>query len=129
MNLIEGRGVVGVLLAFYPRIRFERESVEAWGTALADYDLDNALAAANELGRTSRFVPTLAELLDATRRARRERLREEPAALPAATERPYPFARFLADYPEMRARVETLDGSLFGAVFAQILREELGRAA
>lgn len=107
MNVTEARGVVGVLIAYYPTKRFERESVEAWAAGLAEFEVVDALAAANELGRTSKFLPSLAELIGATNLARIRRLDEqgtrrlpEPAGGPWIT-----FETWLADYATEAERV------------------------
>jgi hypothetical protein len=132
MKFQEARGVVGVLLAFYPRVSLRSESVDAWATALSEFEAPDALAAVNELARASKFFPALAEVLDSTRNARTQRLPGLRGAAPAADVGEwYPFARFLAEHPEMRPRVEALEGSWVGSLFADILRREieLGRAA
>jgi hypothetical protein len=129
VTLHEARGVIGVLLAFYPRASLRAESVDAWATALSEFQTQDALAAVNELGRSSKFFPSLAELLDSTRQASAQRIpRQQASALSGSAGEWYPFARFLAEHPEMRPRVEALEGSWIGSIVADILRREMGRA-
>jgi hypothetical protein len=120
-------GIVAALAAYFPRSRIADETRTAWAAALAEHDVLDGLAAANALGRSSRFLPALAELLDETRRAQAARIGSVPA-LPEQLPEPYPFALFLAEHPEIKSRLLALQGTLFGAVFAEILRGEIASA-
>jgi hypothetical protein len=130
MDHAKARSVVAALFAYFPRAKEPEEvTLQAWAYALAEYEVVDALAAANELGRSSRFFPSLAELLDATRRARTERIGYERPELPSSEPKPYPFALFLAEHPDIVPRVLALQGSLMGEVVAGLLARELGKAA
>jgi hypothetical protein len=97
MNRRESDAVVACLFAHYPRAAVPADSREAWAYALAEHEFVDGIAAANDLGRTSRYPPSLADLLDATRRLRGERLAERPIGelrQPGAIT----FSRWLAEY-------------------------------
>ena len=61
------------------RRRGSSETVEAWAVALGEYETQDALAAVNASARTSKFLLSLAELIEATNRTRIGRLGERPA--------------------------------------------------
>jgi len=83
MNETEARQAIGVLTAYYPRDEVPASTVAAWSAALADYDVRDAIGAANVLGADRRFLPSLAEWLVEVRAVRRDRWqREEARALP-----------------------------------------------
>jgi hypothetical protein len=84
MTLDEARGVVVALAAYFPRASFPEATRLAWAAALGEHDAVDALAAVNDLGRSSKYLPSLAELLEATRTARRDRYARLPErTLPA----------------------------------------------
>ena len=78
MMLEQALGIVASLVAYFPRARIPDESRAAWATALTEHDAIDALVAVNELGRSSIYLPSLAEVLAACRAARRDRLANLP---------------------------------------------------
>jgi hypothetical protein len=104
MTDVEARQVLAVLLAYFPRMTLPPETVGAWASGLAPFDVRDAVVAANEIGRHSKFWPTLAELIAETKAQRSDRLVSEPQPeLPASG--PFcSFEEFLAANPDMAER-------------------------
>ena len=94
-----------MLLAYFPRMTLPPETVSAWASGLAPFDIRDAVAAANEIGRQSKFYPALAELIAETKSQRADRLAGEPQPeLPEPTGPFCSFEEFLAANPDMAER-------------------------
>lgn len=105
MTAAEARRVLAVLLAYFPRMTLPPETIAAWASGLAPFDVRDAVGAANEIGRLSKFWPALAELIAETRAQRNDRLAREPQ--PQLPEPTGPFCswdEFLAARPDMAER-------------------------
>jgi hypothetical protein len=114
MDYAQARSVVAVLFTYFPREKEPPEATrEAWALGLVDFDAVDALAAANELGRTSRFLPSLAELREAARRMWSARLANKPTHELAEPEG-IGFLEWLSDYatPDMPQRIRRVAPTL-----------------
>lgn len=65
MTPVEVSKLVTLLMACYPGVRFPDGTVVAYETFLVELDHDRAKAAVRDLVRTSKFMPTIAEIVTA----------------------------------------------------------------
>lgn len=114
------------MLTSYFRQELSDETAMLWAHELVAYEIRDGMEAAQILGTAGRFMPSLAEFVDAIRDCRNVRLRREAPALPARYERGITLAEHLAANPDQRERVARMTGWV-GGFFAGILERELGR--
>lgn len=65
MTKIEASQLVAVLFASYPSAHLERNNVDAYVTGIIDLSANDANAAVTRLRRTSKFLPSIAEIREA----------------------------------------------------------------
>lgn len=65
MTKIEASQLVAVLFASYPSAHLERNNVDAYVTGIIDLSANEANAAVTRLRRTSKFLPSIAEIREA----------------------------------------------------------------
>lgn len=103
--------VVSMLAAYFPGKDITDETAVLWERQVAEFEQQDAVAAAESLGTMGRFMPSLAEFVDAIREERNHRLIARALTLPEPV--PYPsdactFEEFLRDRPDMQERVKKL---------------------
>lgn len=99
------------MLAAYWRTDVPDETAALWANRLIEFETQDGMEAAHIIGGSGRFFPSLADFVDTIRECRRDRILAEHRELPAESHPRafYPFAQFLADYPEWADRVRALD--------------------
>lgn len=97
-------------LAAYWRADVPDETAALWANTLVEYEVGDGLEAAELLGRSGRFFPSLRDFVDTIRDCRNTRLRNESRpALPEGPTEYMSFAEFLNRNPDWAERVKKLE--------------------
>lgn len=122
------------MLTSYFRQELSDETAVLWARELRSFEPVDGMEAAQILGTMGRFMPSLAEFVDAVRDCRNQRLKREVPALPPSHDyrgRPYTLAEHLATHPDDDAKVRGLalkhrDENMIYHTLATVLRGEVG---
>lgn len=126
MNITEAKAVIALLSAGFPRDPMPPSTVSLWASKLTAYDYDDAEQAARDVVEAFDRMPSLKTFTDAIYELRKHRWAS--VALPAGpVGGGIHFAEFVAQNPDVRERIEAMQGSLMGDLFAGILERELGK--
>lgn len=77
MTRDEAGEILAGLVVVFPQVPLGTEGVSGYKDALVDFDVRDVTAAAEWCKRNVKWFPSIAELVDATRKARRDRETEE----------------------------------------------------
>lgn len=116
MRESEAVTVVAVLASYFPGKELAKETIALWAHELLAHDVRDGMAAARSLGTGSKFMPSLATLVDEIRIARRERELDEVPALPAGETTGVSFPEWLETQatPAEQSRIrQFIDGLRF----------------
>jgi hypothetical protein len=98
-----------MLAAYFPGRTMAEETSQLWEREILGYDQRDGINAARELGSMSKFMPSLAEFVDAVREERNRRVISETLALPPSGAVVFcSMEQFLRERPDMQERVRKL---------------------
>jgi hypothetical protein len=117
MNKVEAAALVALLVNAYPYAKFTTENAEVYEARILDLDARETQAAIEELSKTSRMLPTPADIRAEVNRGRRERtiaednaarMRLGSASIDRAGPSPAEWGRVLARLLDDQVRYERM---------------------
>lgn len=106
MNNTDARMCVALLQGYFPRSydQLPESTVEIWASEFEAFEVEDVMVAVQQLGRTSKNLPSLQDVLEEATDARNARSMRRRRALPEGESDGVSFAEYLETHPEMRER-------------------------